>query len=263
MVSATDVEVNSYHKKIFHLKLFPHFWSIFLPLTTTPNRFAQEALMEKLVAGIAKFQKNLFAQHQALFADLAKGQNPETLFITCSDSRIDPNLITQTKPGELFIARNAGNLVPPHYNQATNDMDATVEFAMNVLNVRHIVICGHTDCGAMKGAMNPDSVKHLPHVHNWLSNCAAARARVKARHEELSYEQLLELTEENVILQLKHLETHPSVASRMATHSVMLHGWVYDIEHGEVYCYEQKSGKFVPVAEHYAHVLESKGKSAA
>jgi carbonic anhydrase len=219
--------------------------------------------MEKLVAGIAKFQKTLFAQHQALFADLAKGQNPETLFITCSDSRIDPNLITQTKPGELFIARNAGNLVPPHYNQATNDMDATIEFAMNVLNVRHIVICGHTDCGAMKGAMNPDSVKHLPHVHNWLSNCAAARARVKARHEELSYEQLLELTEENVMLQLKHLETHPSVASKMATHSVMLHGWVYDIEHGEIYCYEHKSGKFVPVAEHYAHVLESKDKSAA
>lgn len=214
--------------------------------------------MEKLVAGIAKFQKNLFAQHQTLFADLSKGQNPETLFITCSDSRIDPNLITQTQPGELFIARNAGNLVPPHYHQATNDMDATLEFAMNVLNVKHIVICGHTDCGAMKGAMNPDSVKHLHHVHNWLSNCAAARAKVQARHGELTHDQLLELTEENVVLQLKHLETHPSVAARIATHSVLLHGWVYDIGHGEIYCYEQKTGQFVPVAEHYAHVLQSR-----
>jgi len=219
--------------------------------------------MEKLVAGIAKFQKNLFAQHQQLFAGLAKGQDPEILFITCSDSRIDPNLITQTQPGDLFIARNAGNLVPPHYSQATGDMDATIEFAMNVLNVRHIVICGHTDCGAMKGAMNPDSVKHLHHVHNWLSNCAAARARVKARHEELTYDQLLELTEENVVLQLKHLETHPSVAAKMASNGVLLHGWVYDIGHGEVYCYEQKTGKFAPVAEHYAHILAEKGKTAA
>lgn len=219
--------------------------------------------MEKLVSGIAKFQKNLFKEKQQLFSKLAKGQNPEVLFITCSDSRIDPNLITQTQPGDLFIARNAGNLVPPHIQQITTDMDASIEFAVRVLGVRHIVICGHTDCGAMKGAMNPDSVKHLPHVSSWLSHCSAAAAVVQARNKEVSHEQLLELTEENVILQLKHLETHPSVAAGLATKSLLLHGWVYDIELGEVYCYEKSSGGFVPVNEHYSHILEQSGKSAA
>lgn len=212
--------------------------------------------MEKLVSGILKFQKEEFDAHKDLFQTLAKGQDPEVLFITCSDSRIDPTLITQTKPGDLFIARNAGNLVPPHYSQATGDMDATVEFALNVLNVRHVVVCGHSDCGAMKGAMDPEKVKHLPHVYNWLSNAAAACAKVKARHGDIGHEHLLELTQENVVLQLKHLETHPSIAAKVVTDKVMLHGWVYDIEHGQVYCYEMSTGKWVPVKEHYAHILE-------
>ncbi|MEY4642714.1 MAG: hypothetical protein RLZZ227_2708 [Pseudomonadota bacterium] len=219
--------------------------------------------MEKLIAGIAKFQKTLFHERKALFSRLAKGQNPEVLFITCSDSRIDPNLITQTQPGDLFIARNAGNLVPPHFAAITTDMDASIEFALKVLKVRHVVICGHTDCGAMKGAMDPESVRHLPHVYNWVSHAAAACAKVKARHDEISHEQLLELTEENVIMQLKHLETHPSVAERVAKNDLLLHGWVYDIEHGDIHCYEAGSGKFVPVSEHYAHILERSGKAAA
>tara|TARA_R110001592_G_scaffold25154_3_gene95991 strand:+ start:69 stop:737 length:669 start_codon:yes stop_codon:yes gene_type:complete len=222
--------------------------------------------MEKLVSGILKFQQEEFDTHKELFNSLAKGQDPEVLFITCSDSRIDPGLITQTKPGDLFIARNAGNLVPPHYSQATGDMDATLEFALNVLNVRDIVICGHTDCGAMKGAMHPESVQHLPHVRNWLSNAEAAAAKVRARHGEISQDNLLELTQENVILQLKHLETHPSVASKIATGNVLLHGWVYDIEHGQIYCYESNTGSFAPVAEHYAHLrshAEKLGKNVA
>lgn len=219
--------------------------------------------MEKLVSGIAKFQKTIFQDHKHLFSELAKGQKPEVLFITCSDSRIDPNLITQTKPGDLFIARNAGNMVPPHMQQFTTDMDASIEFAMEVLKVRHIVICGHSDCGAMKGAMNPEGVRHLPHVSSWLSNCSAACAVVKARNGELGCDNLLELTEENVVQQMKHLETHPTVAAKLATNSVFVHGWVYDIEHGEIYCYEKSSGGFVPVSEHYAHILESIGRNAA
>ena len=215
--------------------------------------------MEKLVAGILKFQEKEFAADKALFETLATGQKPEVLFITCSDSRIDPNLITQTKPGDLFIARNAGNLVPPHYAQCTTDMDASIEFAMEVLKVRHIVVCGHTDCGAMKGALDPDAVKHLHHVSQWLSNAHAACAKVKARNNGHSHEKLLELIEENVIQQLKHLETHPSVAARLAVDDVLLHGWVYDIKTGGIYCYESDNGKFAPVKEHYAHILEKKG----
>jgi carbonic anhydrase len=217
--------------------------------------------MEKLVSGILKFQEEQFQHQKELFKTLSKGQSPEVLFITCSDSRIDPGLITQTQPGDLFIARNAGNLVPPHYSQATTDMDATIEFAMEVLKVRHIVICGHTDCGAMKGAMDPDSVKHLHHVSHWISNAAAAAAKVKGRHggKILGHDQLLELIQENVVQQLKHLETHPSVASGLGRETVMLHGWVYDIEHGGIYCYEANSRKFVSVHEHYAHVVEHAG----
>lgn len=211
--------------------------------------------MEKLVAGILKFQQNQFREYQELFATLAKGQKPDVLFITCSDSRIDPCLITQTRPGDLFIARNAGNLVPAHYSQATTDMDASIEFAMEVLKCRHIVICGHTDCGAMKGALKPEAVEHLHHVSNWLSNAAAATAKVRARHPGHAHEHLLELIQENVVQQLMHLETHPSVAARLATDQVLLHGWVYDIETGEVYCYESGARRFVPVKEHYAHVL--------
>ncbi|MGE3774739.1 MAG: carbonic anhydrase, partial [Gammaproteobacteria bacterium] len=128
--------------------------------------------------------------------------------------------------------------------------------------------CGHTDCGAMKGAMSPESVRHLHHVHNWLANAQAAAAKVKARHagEDVTHEQLLELIQENVVQQLKHLETHPSVAAAQATDRVLLHGWVYDIEHGRIYCYESGTRQWVPVREHYAHVLElaaSHGKSAA
>ena len=214
--------------------------------------------MDKLIAGIVKFQEQNFKIDKELFKTLAKGQDPEVLFITCSDSRIDPNLITQTKPGDLFIARNAGNLVPPHYSQATSDMDATIEFAMSVLGVRHIVICGHTDCGAMKGAIHPESVSHLHHVSSWLHNCAAAVAKVKARaeHPEGSHEQLLALIEENVVQQLVHLQTHPTVAAKLATNKLFLHGWVYDIENGQIYCYEDGSREWVPAPEHYAHILQ-------
>lgn len=212
--------------------------------------------MEKLISGILKFKQENFNRDKELFRSLAKGQSPEVLFITCSDSRIDPNLITQTKPGELFIARNAGNFVPAHFTQSTSDMDATLEFAVSVLNVRHIVVCGHTDCGAIKGAIHPESVKHLHHVSNWLSNAAAAVARVKARNNgELGEAQVLELIEENVVQQLKHLETHPSVSAKLATCSLYLHGWVYDIGEGQIYCYEANQGRFVKVEQHYAHII--------
>lgn len=211
--------------------------------------------MEKLVSGIAKFQKTLFEHHKQLFVELAQQQNPEVLFITCSDSRIDPNMITQTQPGEMFICRNAGNIVPPHA-PTTGGITATIEYAVAVLKVKHIVVCGHTDCGAMKGAMDPDSIKHLRHVSDWLSHCAPAIARVAARNETMSHSQLLELTEENVILQLQHLRTHPEVAARIAAGNIILHGWVYDIRHGEIHCYEETTGSFVPVSEHYAHILQ-------
>jgi carbonic anhydrase len=214
--------------------------------------------MEKLIAGILKFKRENFNEDKELFHALAKKQSPEVLFITCSDSRIDPTLITQTKPGELFIARNAGNFVPAYYAHATTDMDASLEYAVSVLNVKHIVVCGHTDCGAIKGAMNPESVAHLSHLSKWLSNGAAAVARVRARNQgHLGQEQMLELIEENVVQQLRHLETHPSVTAKMGTDTLRLHGWVYDIGEGQIYCYEPGQSRFVRVEQYYAHVINA------
>lgn len=218
--------------------------------------------MEKLITGVAKFQQEGFPENKGLFESLASGQQPEALFITCSDSRIDPNLITQTQPGDLFICRNAGNIVPPH-SPITGGITASIEYAVMVLNVPHIIVCGHTDCGAMKGAMNPESVKELPHVSNWLNHCSAALAKVKARHDGDCQGHLKEMIRENVILQMKHLETHPSVASRLATGSVQIHGWVYDIGKGEVICYDAALGDFVPIEDRYAELLRSKPKGKA
>lgn len=207
--------------------------------------------MEKLISGLAKFQKTSFQKNKDLFKKLADKQEPETLFITCSDSRIDPNLITQTDPGELFICRNAGNIVPPH-SLVTGGMTASIEFAVMILGVKHIVVCGHTDCGAMKGAMDPESVKSLPHVSNWLSHCSAALARVKAISGDDSLKQLSLMTQENVLMQIKHLATHPSVASKMASGELDVHGWVYDIPNGQVSCFDPIKQKFVSIDEYYS-----------
>ncbi len=206
--------------------------------------------MEKLIKGIDEFQKKDYRERKDLFKSLATGQSPEVLFITCSDSRIDPGLITQTEPGDLFIVRNAGNIVPPHTLHAGGNT-ASIEYAVAVLNVKDIIICGHSDCGAMKGAMYPESVKSLPHVSNWLGHSAAALARVTARHGGLCASHTKEMIQENVLLQLRHLETHPSVAAKLATESVNLHGWIYDIEKGEVTCYDPKKKKFIPVVDWY------------
>ncbi|RDV25106.1 carbonic anhydrase [Alteromonas aestuariivivens] len=207
--------------------------------------------MEHVISGVAKFQEEVFPGKKATFAKLANGQSPEVLFITCADSRIDPNLVTQTGPGDLFICRNAGNIVPPHSNQ-TGGMTASIEFAVAALGVSHIVVCGHTDCGAMKGALNPQGLDALPHVKEWLGHCRVATEVVKERCGELNHSHLDEVTRENVVQQLQHLRTHPAVAAKIATGQVKLHGWVYDIEKGEILCFDEASQSFNPMDEVYA-----------
>ena len=217
--------------------------------------------MEKLVKGIAEFKKKDFEERKELFKLLSTGQSPEALFITCADSRIDPGMITQTEPGDLFICRNAGNIVPPH-SMTTGGITASIEYAVEVLGVKDIIVCGHTDCGAMKGAMYPESVKTLPHVSNWLGHSAAALARVKARHSVLCSDHTLEMIQENALLQVKHLETHPSVAAKLATGEITLHAWVYDIETGDVTCEDPGKGTFIPVADWY-ETHKKAGKTSA
>ena len=202
--------------------------------------------MLKFIEGIKKFQSEVYPNHKQRFEALANSQDPDVLFITCSDSRIDPNLITSSNPGELFICRNAGNIVPPHTNE-TGGMTASIEYAVSVLNVEHIVICGHSNCGAMRAAMNPDSVNSLPHVKVWLDHCRAAKEAVEHEHHCMQDEYLDEVTKQNVILQLNHLATHPAVFKKLHTKEVKLHGWVYDIETGKIEAYDQEQKRFIEI----------------
>ncbi len=207
--------------------------------------------MPHFAAGVIRFQNEVYPQKKELFEKLSKGQAPEALFITCSDSRIETAMITQTDPGELFICRNAGNIVPPHMTH-TGGMTASIEFAVAALQVPHIVICGHTECGAMKGAMNPESLDSLPHVKEWLGYSKAAVAIVDAMSIEGEEQRMQLLLEQNVMLQLQHLKTHPSVAARLAKGDLRLHGWVYDIRTGDVKAYNEAQDRFESVDVHYA-----------
>lgn len=208
--------------------------------------------MPHFAAGVVRFQNSVYPEKKELFERLSEGQSPEALFITCSDSRIETAMLTQTEPGELFICRNAGNIVPPHTTH-TGGMTASIEFAVAALKVPHIVICGHTECGAMKGAMNPEGLNSLPHVKEWLNFSRAAVEVVRELAPEADEgERMRLLLEQNVVLQLQHLKTHPSVAARLAKGDLTLHGWVYDIKTGGVVSWDEKENCFVPVDTRYA-----------
>jgi len=208
--------------------------------------------MPKITSGIVRFKSEVYPKKKDLFKKLAKRQDPEALFITCSDSRIDPSLLVQTDPGELFICRNAGNIVPPHSNY-TGGITATIEYAVAVLKVKHIIICGHSDCGALTGVLYPEKVESLQHVSQWLSYAKAAHFIVEEKAPDLSPEEKLDmLIEENVLLQLQHLKTHPYVAARYATNQIQLHAWTYDIGEGNIKAYDENSRSFLPVEERYS-----------
>ncbi|WP_379920913.1 carbonic anhydrase [Erythrobacter sp. R86502] len=220
--------------------------------------------MPHFAHGVVKFKRDIFPGKAELFEKLSAGQSPEALFITCSDSRIETAMLTQTDPGELFICRNAGNIVPPHTNQ-TGGMTASIEFAIGALKIPHIVICGHTECGAMKGAMNRDGLTTLPHVREWLGYAQGAVDIVDALGTDLDDTgKMRMLLEQNVMLQLQHLKTHPTVAVALAQGAVKLHGWVYDIKTGEVSAYNEDTDSWISVEERYAsELLEIMGEEGA
>lgn len=212
--------------------------------------------MEKLISGIARFRQSSFEERRKLFSELANGQSPEVLFITSSDSRIDPNLLTQSEPGELLIIRNAGNIVPPHSTNG-GGVTASIEFAVAALGVRHIIVCGHSDCGVMKGALNPGALSDLPHIQAWLEHTRGSVEAVLARTGGSDSDTLNLVIEENVVQQLQHLRTHPSVQAKLATGDIELHGWVYEIEHGTISAFDEETGQFVDVEERYADFVRT------
>lgn len=205
--------------------------------------------MQKLIQGIHRFQADHFSSQRELFERLANGQHPEALFITCSDSRINPNLITQTEPGDIFILRNAGNIIPPH-GAGHGGEGATIEFAVTGLGVQDIVICGHSHCGALKGLLHPESLQDMPAVAAWLSHAEATRRIIREKYSDRTgAAQLTTAIEENVLVQIENLRTHPAVASRLACGKMKLHAWVYKIETGQIFGYDSRLGQFTPLAE--------------
>ncbi|MCU1318748.1 MAG: Carbonate dehydratase [Edaphobacter sp.] len=195
-----------------------------------------EDVLGQLKAGIRRFQTEVYpAQEETYRRAVSEPQRPRALIVTCADSRIDPELITGSGPGDLFVTRNIGNLVPA-YGEMLGGVSAVIEYAVMALKVRHVVICGHTDCGAMKALQHPESMEGMPTVKTWMRNAAAAVsvADSLAEKDEKPSERLSRLTRENVLLQLQHLRTHPSVAGAMAREELTISGWVYDIATGDV-----------------------------
>lgn len=205
--------------------------------------------MQKLLDGLHDFQAHVFASHRELFERLAEEQHPEALFITCSDSRINPNLLTQTDPGELFIVRNAGNIIPPH-GALVGGEAATIEFGVAGLGVKDVIVCGHSHCGAMNSLLSPPPAEDFPALRAFLSHAEATRRIVNENYGHLTGDALLTAAiQENVLVQLENLRTHPVVAAKLARKELRLHGWVYRLETGTVFAFDPQEGQFLPLGE--------------
>jgi carbonic anhydrase len=208
-----------------------------------------DSVLEKLKEGARKFYAEVHAEKREQYQQAAATpQKPHTLIIACADSRVDVEAITSAGPGQVFVSRNVGNMVPP-YGASPGGVTAVIEYAVTALKVKHAVVCGHSDCGAMKALLNPESTEGLPTVRYWLHHGQAALmvSESLAQQGEDRLEQLKRLTEENVLMQLVHLKTHPSVAGAMARGELTISGWVYDIGEGVVRIAEEGQREFVPV----------------
>lgn len=193
--------------------------------------------------GAVRFKRDVFPVHADHFRSLKDGQTPKILFITCSDSRLLPSLLTQAGPGDLFVMRNAGNIVPA-WGAGDLSSAATIEYAMDVLKVEHAIVCGHSHCGAMAAVLDPSQVLRLPAVSAWLDYATSVRRVVDARKPPAA-RRSIEAVERNVVAQLDNLRTHPSVAARVASGELSLVGWVYHFEEGHVDEYVPATDKFV------------------
>lgn len=203
--------------------------------------------MKRLIEGLHEFQTNYFSTHRDLFELLSQGQHPRILFITCSDSRIDPNLITQTEPGEMFIIRNAGNIIPP-YGATNGGEGAAVEYAIHALGIQEIIVCGHSHCGAMKGLLQLSKLEEeMPVVYEWLKHAEATRRTMKEHYQGYEGENLMNAAvKENILTQLENLRTYPVIYSRLKSGLMKFHGWFYEIESGQVLEYDPVRGEFMP-----------------
>jgi len=221
--------------------------------------------MRKLIMGIVDFRERLLPQYAARFRDLAQGQAPDTLFITCSDSRVVPDLLVSTDPGDLFVMRNVGNMVPPASadGASTGDLSeaSAIEYSILLLKVRNLVVCGHSECGAMKAALAGNPLPETPNLAKWLHHATSALFRLDQEgplDRRLNrYDQLSQL---NVLVQLEHLASYPVVRQRVADGTLHLSGWWFEIAKGEMWAYDRESRAFEIIAretaERFLHRLD-------
>ena len=206
--------------------------------------------MRRLIDGALRFQREIYGARPEMFRQLGEAQTPFAIFIACSDSRVVPELLTGREPGDIFVIRNAGNIIPP-YGQSLGGSSASIEYAVGALGVENVVVCGHSGCGAMKAILRGDETGRMPAVANWIKHAAAAKEIVNATLPPTAGEQsrLKALVRENVLCQLRNLQTHPSAAAKLATGQLKLYGWVYNIENGSVDTFDAETGHFVPLTE--------------
>ncbi len=214
--------------------------------------------MDNLFEGVIDFNNNEYKKYSELFKKIAEGQNPHTLFIGCSDSRVVPTLITKTLPGELFVVRNIANLVPPYRNVVEYlATTSAIEYAVNILNVENIVVCGHSNCGGCRALyMTDDDLKNIPHTKKWLELAKDAKRIVSdltlTADEKKGFtgkERELLTERENIKEQIKHLRSYPYIQSKSERGEIKIYGWHYIIETGEVYNYLSEKNLYEKIDE--------------
>jgi len=207
-----------------------------------------------LISGNELFQKSYFKAHEKEFLELVeKGQNPKAVYIGCSDSRVLPNLITKSAPGDLFVIRNIGNFVAPYKpDENFHSTASAIEYAVSILKVKNIIVCGHTHCGAIKAAYEKDELNspELIHTKKWLTLADRAKSQaLLALGADADKETLFRLTEKlSVISQIENLLTYPSVKKRVDNETISIHGWIYDIQSGEIEYYDPENSQFIPIS---------------
>jgi carbonic anhydrase len=222
--------------------------------------------MKKLIRGIVDFRKNVRAGYKDVFARLALGQRPDTLFIACSDSRVVPNLFASSDPGDLFVVRNVGNLIPPcgapERRAGENSAAAAIEFGLDALPITDIIVCGHSECGAMRALAGGRDQLELPYLKGWLRHAEGSLRRLdSALPGDAHLERHNRLSRVNVLEQLEHLKTYPAVHERIQAGRLRLHGWWFDIKEADVYEYGAEDGGFRLIDEDYAQILLQRAES--
>jgi len=195
--------------------------------------------------GVRRFRTEIFPANRALYEELAEKQKPDALFLTCGDSRIDPSLLTGSAPGEIFVERTPGNIVPVYDDSDRVGVSASIEYSVAVLGVRDIIVCGHSTCGAMNGLLHSETLAAIPATARWLTFAGPALERLSRDHAALAKTERLEiLSRLNVVEQMAHLHTHPAVEERFKSGTLGIHGWYYEIHTGRVEAYDAASRSF-------------------